>query len=301
MSTSPYHQAGKMMQQILTERKSIKTIAFSKSKLLCSKSTYAQVCNTLQHKTVIDSILNHNSGYLRKAIEMDKARSSGLVYVLLFELLFGKYRSIRGGGKIKRCIMKFEKGLNKTKSLIVKDSLNTTNQLVVPVFPRYVRVNKLKATTEEVVKLLKNDLDSSDGDDNGINDIYQDVHVPDLLVLSPKIQIQWHDSKLVSSGKIVLQDKSSCFSALALVHGSESTSTDQANAGDIIDATAAPGNKTLHLAALVYDNILKDQKGKKGSKKKKKKVKVFAFDRSSARIAIKRTSIQPRPLSLTRR
>ena len=58
----------------------------------------------------------------------------------------------------------------------------------------------------------------------------------------------------MKSGKVVLQDKSSCFSALALVNGSDH---DDIVNGDFIDATAAPGNKTLHLAALAYDNIIK--------------------------------------------
>ncbi len=214
MSTSPYHQAGKLLQQILSEKKSIKTVVFSKSKLICTKSTYAQVCETIQHKSIIDSILNYNSGYLRKAIQMDTLRNVGLVYVLLYELLFGKYHSIRGGGKVKRCIMKFNKELNETKSKVVKENQGSSKMLVVPVFPRYVRVNQLKATTEEVVNVLKKTLDSSSDDNDanlsgdGRNVIYQDAHVPDLLVISPKASIQWHDSEIVKSGKVVLQDKS---------------------------------------------------------------------------------------------
>ncbi len=351
MSTSPYHQAGKLMQQIMVERKSIKTIAFSssgnsKNKLLCSKSTYAQVCNTIQHKSIIDSILNSNSSYLRKAIEMDKVRNQGLVYVLLYELLFGKYRSIRGGGKVKRSIMKFEKDLVEVRDRVVKDGNNTNgsgngngNRNNMPIFPRYVRVNKLKATTEEVVQLLKEEVKrqllskkESNGendkikndDNNGSNinfDVYQDRHVPDLLVLPPKTSIQWHESELVNTGKVILQDKSSCFSALALVHGSNGLVKGENTIGDFIDATAAPGNKTLHLAALVYNVILKhknlcsststgaevqlqQQQPRKKNKNKNKgskrnnndgngngNVKVFAFDRSSSRISILRDRV----------
>ncbi len=276
------------MQQILEERKSIKTVAFSKSKLVCSKATYAQVCNTIQHKKVIDSILNHNGGKLKNSIEMAKARSQGLVYILLYELLFGKYHSIRGGGKIKRSIMKFEKELNETKGIVVKDHDKKGCQSEIPVFPRYVRVNKLKATTEEVVKTLKKELESQTPDENGNNDIYKDAHVPDLLVMSPKVSMKWHESELVKSGKVILQDKSSCFSALALVHGRQYESNEQIVMGDFIDATAAPGNKTSHLASLIYDHMMtsRNQKNKKG--KNNVSSKVFAFDRSSSRIAILR-------------
>lgn len=111
MSTSPYNEAGKLLNQIITEHKSLKTIAFSKNKAkrTCSKVAYATVCHTLAHKRVLDLILNYNSGHLRRQI-FDRARNVGLFYVLLHELLFGKYKSIRGGGQLKRKIMMFEKG-----------------------------------------------------------------------------------------------------------------------------------------------------------------------------------------------
>ena len=54
--------------------------------------------------------------------------------------------------------MKFEKELVETRDKMVKSSnYNSIGSAKknMPVFPRYVRVNKLKATTEEVVKLLK--------------------------------------------------------------------------------------------------------------------------------------------------
>lgn len=72
----------------------------------------------------------------------------------------------------------------------------------------------------------------------------------------------------------------SCFSALALVRGNDDNNLE----GDYIDATAAPGNKTLHLASLVYDKIMITNNG--SVKKISNNVKVFAFDRSSSRISI---------------
>mmetsp|Transcript_29654 Transcript_29654/g.45346 ORF Transcript_29654/g.45346 Transcript_29654/m.45346 type:complete len:594 (+) Transcript_29654:114-1895(+) len=264
MSSSPYHAAGKLMTEILLSKKSLKTLAFKKSRLVCTKATYAQVCNTIQYKSKIDKILNHDSGRLRKSIEMDKARHPGLMYILLFELLFGKYLGIRGGGQLKRKIVKFEKDLRE-----VRDSIIGKDEMPIPVFPRYIRVNKLKASSEEVISELQKELMQLDVG----SDIYMDAHVPDLLVLRPKLSLPWHDLDLLKSGKIILQDKSSCFSALALVLGN-TESLD----GDFIDACAAPGNKTSHLAAMIYDQLKK--------KSPKKKAKVFCFDRSIARLAI---------------
>jgi putative methyltransferase len=277
MSSSPYHAAGKMMSQIMAQKKSIKSVAFSKSKLTCNKSTYATVCNTVQHKRNIDLILNHEGGKLRKAVEMDKARNPGMMYVLLYELLWGPYKGIRGGGKLKRVIMKQENALKAAKQKLIKDN----TQRSIPVFPRCLRVNKLKATTEEIVEVLQSELKKANKDGQK-DEIYVDPHVPDLIVLSPKTRIPWHDLDIVKDGKVILQGKSSCFSALALVHGSNGNSVD---VGDVIDACAAPGNKTSHLASLIYDQ---NQKNKKKSMKLKK-TKVFGFDRSSDRLSILKT------------
>jgi len=275
MSSSPYHAAGKLLNQILDQKKSIKTVAFSKSKLTCSKATYATVCNTIQNKPNIDSILNHNNGKLRKLIKVDEARNQGLIYVLLYEFLFGPYGNIRGGGQLKRSIVQNEKALKETKDKLIKSGDSASVRLI-PTFPRYIRVNKLKATMEEVVKELQEAFEKYDTNQNGTSrDIYVDAHVPDLLVVSPKGSIPWHELDIVKEGKIILQDKSSCFSALAMAHGHHGESGPQ---GDFIDACAAPGNKTSHLAALVYD-----QKKSSGNSKKSK---IFGFDRSSARLAI---------------
>lgn len=53
-------------------------------------------------------------------------------------------------------------------------------------------------------------------------------------------------SQAYKAGRIILQDKASCFSAYLL--------DPQLGDGDIIDACAAPGNKTTHLAALLSES-----------------------------------------------
>jgi len=366
MSTSPYNEAGKLLFQILTEHKSLRTIAFRKKKnrnnnnnncnnrdgdnqntqnssfeLTCSKSSYAMVCHTLQHKNAIDEILNKNDGILRKKIQMDAARNKGLLYILLNELLFGKYKKIRGGGKLKRNIVKYEKELRDAADTILlarAGEAGTSRSLFRKqiIFPRYVRVNTLKANTEDVVHSLRKTLQSYSSQHTQKEPhhmtrekIYADPHVPDLLVLSPKTGIPWHEHELIRSGKIMLQDKSSCLSALAFdmyfndnhkvgsSSGNKEEKEEEESMGDFIDACAAPGNKTLHLAALIskryqqqqlddHRHILDETKKKQKTTKtlkSSKKLKVdegaiipevptiFAFDRSSSRILTLRDRI----------
>jgi putative methyltransferase len=109
--------------------------------------------------------------------------------------------------------------------------------------------------------------------------------VPNLLVLSPHCSLDWTRHPLISSGKIVLQDKSSCFSALALVHGQRqhtSTNTKEESIdGDFIDACAAPGNKCQHLAALVAQRHVSSTLNEPPLKSR-----IFALDKSGPRIKI---------------
>lgn len=70
----------------------------------------------------------------------------------------------------------------------------------------------------------------------------KDEHIPDLLLFPS--DSQWVEDELYKSGKIILQDKASCFPAQILAPPA-------LDGAVVIDATAAPGNKTSHLSALM--------------------------------------------------
>ena len=228
--------AALLLSQIWETKKSIKTLAYDKSgELKISKSAYAQVCHVLEHQRTLREVL--------KSVSIP-CRNEALLYVLLYELLLGPNQKIRGGGAVKRQIVKKEAMLRQVLETFRKDGDVTTRVS----FPRYVRVNTLKCTVEEAVSTLKSLYDP----------IYIDEHIPNLLVLQPVAQI--HDHPFVNEGKFVLQDKSSCFSALCLIHGNKIPLQ-----GDCLDACAAPGNKTSHLAALTSSQV-------------------YAFDRNEKRL-----------------
>lgn len=58
--------------------------------------------------------------------------------------------------------------------------------------------------------------------------------------------MQFQEDMPYKTGKIILQDKASCFPALVLAPPA-------LESGMVIDATAAPGNKASHLSALMQN------------------------------------------------
>jgi putative methyltransferase len=70
----------------------------------------------------------------------------------------------------------------------------------------------------------------------------RDAHIENLLLFPPQSKLT--DIPEYSDGRLILQDKASCFPAVVLAPPAHPESV-------IIDATAAPGNKTSHLSALM--------------------------------------------------
>ena len=113
--------------------------------------------------------------------------------------------------------------------------------------PRWVRVNTLRTSSKEQLNTtfanykhvgsIEELLTTSKGTEKFL---HLDKHVPDLIACSPNenlIHIAAYRQGLIS-----LQDKASCFPAYLL--GPPATGR------DCVDACAAPGNKTTHMAAI---------------------------------------------------
>ena len=240
-SSSPYHEASTILNDILVNRKGLKSLVYtgdskkekknqvkdsassstgSLGTLKCSKSSYALTCQTLQYKATIDEILQKNEGELYDKIQMKNCHNIGLAYILLYELLFGKYQTIRGGGSLKRSIMLHEEALRtaatavETSTSLLSPRRNTSSQ-----FPKYVRVNSIKFhdldNTQSAAEVVAQDLSqyirqktSTVAPDTNITSsrIYADAHVPDLLVLSPHLDpTMLYTHPYVAEGKIIFQ------------------------------------------------------------------------------------------------
>ena len=120
-------------------------------------------------------------------------------------------------------------------------------------YPRWVRVNALRSSVEEQLETTFAKFDraaslqdvmasNSRGTGEAKKCVYVDEHVPGLLAVTQGTELT--KTEAYTSGKIILQDKASCFPAYLLDPRCED--------GDVIDACAAPGNKTTHLAAILH-------------------------------------------------
>jgi putative methyltransferase len=145
-------------------------------------------------------------------------------------------------------------------------------------FVRWIRINTLRSSLAEEMKMTFKALspvqsvqelkDKADG-------IYLDETVPNLVGISRRGSIDIPKLPSYKTGKIILQDKASCFPAYLLdpVHV----------VGDIIDGCAAPGNKTTHLASLIPTQ--------NGRPEKEQKIHAFELSPHRSETLVKMTRI----------
>ncbi|OCK85050.1 S-adenosyl-L-methionine-dependent methyltransferase [Lepidopterella palustris CBS 459.81] len=115
--------------------------------------------------------------------------------------------------------------------------------------PRWVRINTLRTTLQQQLDTTfagysyTDDLSKITSASNKAEILYQDPHIPSLLALPPRADLSKHPAYV--SGQLIFQDKASCFPAYLLDANTEDA--------DVIDACAAPGNKTTHLTAILSE------------------------------------------------
>ncbi|CAH2044463.1 unnamed protein product [Thlaspi arvense] len=207
---------------------SIKSLVFSPS-VRNKRATFALVCETLKHLNVIKDVLE-----IANVLNSKWKRQEPLVYIICYDILFSKETPSMGDAE--KFLMRHKDALlSGLATLLVRkkvesvDELLGLSQLNGHVKPRYVRVNTLKMDVDSAVQELEK-----------LYKVQKDETVPDLLVMPPGSDLHAHH--LVMNGRIFLQGKASSMVAAAL----------QPEAGwEVLDACSAPGNKTVHLAALM--------------------------------------------------
>ncbi|XP_037596188.1 28S rRNA (cytosine-C(5))-methyltransferase isoform X2 [Cebus imitator] len=262
-----YAAAAGVLAGVESRQGSIKGLVYS-SNFQNVKQLYALVCETQRYSAVLDAVIA-SAGLLRA----EKKLRPHLAKVLVYELLLGK--GFRGGGgrwkallgrhqarlKAELARLKVHRGVSRNEDLLeVGSRPGPASQL-----PRFVRVNTLKTCSDDVVDYFKRKGFSYQGRASSVDDLRAlkgkhfllDPLVPELLVFPAQTDL--HEHPLYRAGHLILQDRASCLPAMLL---------DPPPGSHVIDACAAPGNKTSHLAALL-----------------KNQGKVFAFDLDAKRLA----------------
>lgn len=230
------------------------------------KHIYAIVNSTWKYKTYLEKIMK-KSGILDDVpVKKGKPVFTKLTLMLLcHDLLLSKSRRIQmGKHPIKSFVLKYKTRLSaeltklkvklKVKSLSEIVDSDDINNDITPV--RWIRINPLRCSREhtetdilqELCKKFTQRVDHWSKIKSSC--IYYDDYIPNLFGISPQDKITSHE--LYKQGKIIIQDRASCFPAHILNPQPHDM---------VIDACAAPGNKTTHVAAYMFSNS-KDQHSK---------------------------------------
>lgn len=213
------------------------------------KRAAALVIETLKYQSILLEIIQASD---IQQEERKFLRDRNLTVLLVHDLLFSKGIQM-GDGPVKQAVLKHKTRLNAElikrqvqRGLTTKTDLAQTTEITGSSTRRWVRINTLLVSEQDVIRTL------CEGDgfreipftENEITEktFWRDPHIPSLCAFEPGVKLQ--SSRLFLEGKLILQDKASCFPAFILNPPAVSNT-------HVIDATAAPGNKTTHLSALM--------------------------------------------------
>ncbi|KAI0261510.1 S-adenosyl-L-methionine-dependent methyltransferase [Gloeopeniophorella convolvens] len=237
-----YFEAAKVIDRLDAKHGSIKSL-LSTLPDKDHKRSAALVIETLKYKSALTEVIK--AANLMK--EEKKLTSMNLALVLVHDLLLSN--GIQAGdGPVKQAVLRHKTRLrSELQRVKIKRGAKSNSELAqadderAAQIPRYVRINALKWSVDEAIPTfqakgyaLGNPLDAMK--------FARDSHIENLLLFPP--QAQFTESPDYAAGRLILQDKASCFPAVALAPPALPESV-------VIDATAAPGNKTSHLSALM--------------------------------------------------
>jgi 25S rRNA (cytosine2278-C5)-methyltransferase len=124
--------------------------------------------------------------------------------------------------------------------------------------PRWVRINNLKTTSDEELGTSFEafteypTLDQLFTNAGATKAYVRDPNIPDLVATNVSMK-EITNTRSYNAGKIILQDKASCLPTHLLLNSKPRLRAlkDSISYGDVVDACAAPGNKTTHIASIL--------------------------------------------------
>ncbi|PAA91389.1 hypothetical protein BOX15_Mlig016833g3, partial [Macrostomum lignano] len=253
-----YRQAGRLLELVATGRSGLKSALYkaatgspstagannSRRRMLC-----ALVCRALRSLNQLESALI-NAGVLDAATGRPVVADGSLpasrfeCLVQACDLLLRPATSSHRPPGVHPHLAERLRGVR-------LDSNTTDSSQTQPhQMPRYARINRLLAQPAEVRARLSADgfvaIDDAEGGDvDSLRPgtyLAADAHIPDLLTFPEADSARLAVHPLVTGGALCLVDKASCLPPVCL----------QPPPGAwVLDTCAAPGNKTLQLAAMV--------------------------------------------------
>ncbi|KAK4795686.1 hypothetical protein SAY86_028012 [Trapa natans] len=272
-------EAAKILRRVLEGDSSRRAVGTIKSLVYSptvrnKKATFALVCETLKYLPIIRNVLEN-----ARVLNGKWKRQLELVYIVTYDVLFGQAKLMVGDPE-KFLILRKDALQSALQKFLMKKKVKSADDLAAfhqtpdVLKPRYVRVNTLKLDVESAILQLGKHAK-----------VQKDGLVPDLLMLPPNTDL--HDHPLIMNGSVFMQVRPlvvnfmvflkenlgcSC-SSLSLwimmlfvcirmhmyAFQGKASSMVAAALGpepdwEVLDACSAPGNKTVHLAALMGGN-----------------------------------------------
>lgn len=263
-------------EQFLSDNRkgSLKNRIFNHPKLANSpKHIYAVVYSTLKYKDHIQVVIRKSK--IKDSLPKKLKISDNLLILVVHDLIFSAKGRIQSGKHpIKDAILKHKTRLQaEMTKLKLKLKVKSVDELPTkgvdedetPI--RWCRINTIKTTEKEFFEknqfFAKLQPVSQLSQLTGPGMIYHDDYIPQLFGIHPKEKLTSTQAYL--NGEVIIQDRASCFPAVILNNDPKDVHT------QVIDACAAPGNKTTHSASYVLQHQLSDGV-------------VYAFERDNHRV-----------------
>ncbi|KAF2860151.1 S-adenosyl-L-methionine-dependent methyltransferase [Piedraia hortae CBS 480.64] len=241
-----YTESSTILCQYSTDSSSLKSLIFSHPSHFktSAKRLYALCMQTLKFSSFLSTVITASD-----LLTAERSLSPTIALVLLHDHFFSSTGlSLSAEHKLRKSIERHKarlhgefvrarlaRGCTDLETLCAqldKDAASHEEEV------RWIRVNSLKTTLEQELKSTFKQFKETDFFPPAEGKVFVDPHVPNLVAVPSVDNItSWGAYK---TGRIILQNKASCFPVCLM---------DQGLQGDCIDACAAPGNKTTHLAA----------------------------------------------------
>lgn len=239
-----YYESAKIIDQLDAKRGSIQS-CLANIDVKQRKRAAALVIETLKYRAPLNEIIHTTS---LMSIEKRYLKSPSLALILTHDLLLAKGGIQAKDGPVKQAVLRHKTRLQaEWVKLKIKRGAKSDTEMAQEdereaKMPRYVRVNTNKWTLDEAVFhfVAQGYTQVKCISETSVKEFHIDEHIQNLLVFPPKTSLL--ADAAYEGGMVILQDKASCFSAAILAPPPDSV---------VIDATAAPGNKTTHLSALM--------------------------------------------------